>query len=313
MQQLLNFFYSDKSILKCIYDNSHYNSNYETHYIKVDSEHPNIKYLYYKSFQKGISNPFNELKFAGIFCFNKNLLVYEDYPLEKIKDEPLDFTGLTLKRISDVQREVIETVQNHIQKLIPFDSEKISDGVELSSYKEEEAKREAYERYIFDQPSDKNYYTRLYTAQLEHEDYPLFLQYLLGNDQAIQKETECFIEENQDGLARRLKYTKTVIAELDRLNQTNEYIERKKIFHSVNKDMKTINIKVRKDEKELEFKITNSLSTKRDYISTYHIVRTTDRSKYESLFGRFADIHLDDIIEIHYGRKTLYQRELITT
>lgn len=302
--RFVNFLKSDDRILKKthnLYQNNR--GSYEVHYVKVDSDHPDITYLYYRDFQRSFSNPFDKLTFLGIYSHKLNLFVC----LYEIHLHEIDFTGLKVISLREYEEKITEEIRKEISRLLPLDNTAL-EIVNLEDYQIENAHREAYELYLLNKPINRMSYTELYKVELKYEDYPILFQYLAGNTNVITAVAKKFIEDEKNNLLKRMKYTQIISDELERLNQTNEHLEKRNIFEVLDPTMKTVNIKVKRDGKEMSLKVKNDFSVKYDYISLYSIVQRSKRDKYEELFGRYSDVRLDDIVEVSYGRKTLYKR-----
>lgn len=307
-QNLLDFINSEKQILKFPEKGSRFNTNL----IKVQSEQPEIIYLYYVQFQKEYLNPHNDNIFFGIYCKNNNRLICDDWVYYVLNNEveSLDLSGITIEGISKTEVKATKQIREIIKKLLPFETDtSTAETQTLHSYMKERAKKEAYYHYITSEQVNKNYYTELYMSHFKYEDFPVFIDYLLDDEESLKKVAEKFIADNKEYLLNRIAYTKIVERELQRLNETDEYIDRKRIINVVNQDMKTIQVTILKDNKEFSFKIENCLSPGTEEISRFRIVSASDRSTFQSLYGNYADFSIDDIIEIRYGRKTLYKRD----
>lgn len=307
---LLNFLTGNETILKVKCERYGLKDKYN-HYIKVESEFPELVYIYFRRYEVGIINPFNKMEFHGIFCKNTNRYYGSSYLVHELQEEELEFSGIEFYTFGDGMESAVEMIRNKIRGLLPFETEKLSSDIELGDYQLKEAKNLAYNAYISSNKISTTDYADLYEGKMEYGDYDTFVHYLLNDEPFLDDIAKKFIEEKKEKFANRLAFTKRAIKELEELNRTNEYSERKKLIHSVDENMKTVQVTVRKDGKEISFKMENRIKPATTVIYDHCIVNASERAKYRELFGNLADVYIDDIVEIRYGRKTLYQKEVV--
>ena len=94
-------------------------------------------------------------------------------------------------------------------------------------------------------------------------------------------------------------------------NVEHPYHKIKNIITSVkDNNCVTVNLTINKDGTEQTFKYNADAlihNYNSSYLSTYNIEKLADRNLFEETFGRWNDLHYEDIIKITYGKNTIYE------
>lgn len=138
------------------------------------------------------------------------------------------------------------------------------------------------------------------------------LEYLTNKKTFIEEETRDFILDNMqdimEGLVRS-EEKRNKLKEIEE-NPKHPYHKVRDIINAVTeKNCKTVVVTVSKDDIEQTFSYdANSLTCyNASYLSTFNIIKLSDREKFEEKFGRYSDFSFKDIIKITYGRNTIYE------
>lgn len=139
------------------------------------------------------------------------------------------------------------------------------------------------------------------------------LDYLTDKETFLEEEARDFIIDNMTGILKGLAITEEKRKQLKSIenNVDHPYHKIKNIIDSIkNNNCVTVNLTINKDGVEQIFKynadaLVNNYNS--SYLSTYNIEKLADRNLFEETFGRWNDLHYEDIIKITYGKNIIYE------
>lgn len=281
--------------------------------IKVDSGHSGVVYIYgqHDYHRVGLLNPFENLDLIGIYSKKDQTLVEVDYKLGSLDKKDLNFGDINYIKYDDVVSELHLDVHKEIENIIKYDETKLNFSEKETFIKniKNTVKKNARLLYLTDGNVDKSEYATMYEFESTRGNYEV-IRYIANKELVISEFANTYIEKNSESIARSILLTKETQKELDRIKESEEFTETKKMLDSVYiRGMSTVNITTLRNGIESSFKILNKFTSQFNYISSYNIVNKEDRNSYEKMF-KDTSIRYDDIVKITHGRKTLYKREV---
>lgn len=139
------------------------------------------------------------------------------------------------------------------------------------------------------------------------------LDYLTDKESFLEEEARDFILDNMTSILKGLAITEEKRKQLKSIedNVEHPYHKIKNIITSVkDNNCVTVNLTINKDGTEQTFKYNADAlihNYNSSYLSTYNIEKLADRNLFEETFGRWNDLHYEDIIKITYGKNTIYE------
>lgn len=131
-------------------------------------------------------------------------------------------------------------------------------------------------------------------------------------EDAVDARAKAFIRQKAREINERLWQIGLLREEVTRMEVTpGEYHARRDIMRCVaDKNMKTVNLEIRKDDESAILKIETSALRCMDnsYYSPWRM-DAPSRHKLVEHFGRNTEVYPDDVVKITYGRKVLYERK----
>lgn len=216
-----------------------------------------------------------------------------------------DTNTLSLELVSEVNKKIIEKIENDESRLNV-------DLNEIKEFSENSLKSRAEGMYIRNYEVCVNSYAK-YSLECINNSTDILLQYALNKEDVVEKESNKYIEENKNKIYSNILYYKKIKEYMNILDEDMEYVRLRKL-NSIfrNKDLKTLNIKYKQNNKEIEFKIRNKgifLYNNRDNIDIDRIRFIKDRQSFREEFANTvagAYIKPKYIEKIMHGTKVLY-------
>lgn len=215
-----------------------------------------------------------------------------------------------------VKDEIITKVSQRVADAIGGSRENLSiteitseySARELAEYLEYGASSEAEDRFFSGREPDGQFQPGYTLKELSES---AFLAYMQDPEQFIQKETERYLQDNQEAFLLQFLKNDALMAEYQALVQdaANPLHRAKAIAEAVEgSGAKTVTVTILKDDQELAFKVeADHLVGQRTFYTPDHIVDAAGRREFEEKFGRFVCFKPDEITKITYGRSTIYE------
>ena len=131
-------------------------------------------------------------------------------------------------------------------------------------------------------------------------------------EDAVNAHAEAFVRKKAREINERLWQIGLLCEEVARMEATpGEHHARRAIMRCVaDKNMKTVNLEIRKDDESAIIKIeASALQCKDDSYYSRWRMDAPSRHKLVERFGRNTDVYPNDVVKITYGRKVLYERK----
>ena len=227
------------------------------------------------------------------------------------KDEEISISDLEVLCLSDVVNEIKDLVIKRLVEAVGNDESKLNidkNDVELTN--ENRIKDYATRLFLRNEDIEINKYLHQYNLKDGETSFETIVKFLRDKDNAISEEVNNFLDKNKENIYKDIVFNKKVIEYTKLLKDKPEYIrtrELNKVF--LNRDLKTVNILYREDDKEMKFKIDNKsvLGYTNDTISYWHIKSLKEREEFRKAFK--GHIEQKNIIQITHGKDTLYKRD----
>lgn len=247
-------------------------------------------------------------KYSGIYDKENNKLFDVEYSIryhilnwEYNDSEYISDDNLYMMINADVNDKIKELIDNGKDDV--FDISEVEIAEEITDYK-------VINEFMNGETSStlQDTYRKYSTENSQN-----ILDYLTDKETFLEEEARDFIMDNMTDILKGLAITEEKRKQLKSIedNIDHPYHKIKNIVNSV-KDNKcvTVNLTINKNGIEQTFKynadaLKNSYNS--SYLSTYHIEKLADRNLFEETFGRWDDLHYEDITKITYGKNTIYE------
>lgn len=139
------------------------------------------------------------------------------------------------------------------------------------------------------------------------------LDYLSNKEEFLEEEAREFILDNITNILKGLAISEEKRKALKRIedNREHPYHKIKEITDAIkNNNCVTVNLTINKNGIEQTFKYKADVllhNYTSSYLSTYNIEKLSDRNLFEENFGKWEDLHYEDIVKITYGKNTIYE------
>lgn len=250
----------------------------------------------------------NSFQYSGIYDKENNKLFDIEYSI-RYHILNWDYNNENYKSASDLYKLINKDINEKIRDLI--DSEK-GDMFDISEVEigEEIEDKDVITDFMNGITSETLDYS--YKEYVTNKPEKL-LDYLTEKEIFLEEESREFILDNVTSILRSLaiqEEKRKVLKKIEE-DENHPYHKIKNIRDSIKKNnCVTVNLTINKNGIEQTFKynadvLTNCYSS--SYLSTYNIEKLVDRNLFEENYGRWDDLHYEDIIKITYGRNTIYE------
>lgn len=289
------FNYNDNS--KMMVNKVRYNDKLDILYA-LDSYRGNLFDLHSPFKYSGIYDKENNKLFDIEYSIRYNILNWEYGDEKYISDS--DLYNMINVDVNDKVKELIDNGKEDIFKISEVEiSEEITDSDVIREFMSGELSSNLEDSY------------RKYSTEKSQN----ILEYLTDKESFLEEEARDFILDNMTNILKGLAITEEKRKQLKSIedNMEHPYHKIKNIITSVkDNNCVTVNLTINKDGVEQTFKynadaLINNYNS--SYLSTYNIEKLADRNLFEETFGRWNDLHYEDIIKITYGKNTIYEDE----
>lgn len=260
----------------------------------------------------------NSFKYGGFYSKTTNELYDLEYSIEKILS--LDPDDTSLNKLENLKARFAHDIEDEVSRLIHSDSYS-PEGI----ITEKEAEDLAY--YANDIAVSKFFENKLpedifFSIGIEDRfDQDDLFGYIKDPKLSVAKKASLYMQKDTknrygDLWVNRIKH----VLEEERLaRESLQKIidDRSHIYHKQRcisgaiKDLnaKTVKVTICKDNQQFTFTSeTATLAYGRSSSYSVYNMKSQDRTSFHELFGRYAEYSADDIVEITYGKKVLYNR-----
>ena len=216
-----------------------------------------------------------------------------------------DFAEKLTELVKTKVEEIIDNKRSNISIKELSDSNLLDN---MKYYSDYVAARDAKTEFINGkEPADIVYKCPYAVNTVNDNDY---IQFITDKESLVEREANEYIEKHQENILAQFYNNALLKKELQSIydNPQNILHRVKAIIDAVKEsEAKTVNVTINKDNKDFTFKYeTRTLTFAPDsYYSSYNM-RASDRREFENLFGRHSDFYPNEITQITYGRKTIY-------
>lgn len=289
--------------------------NSEVCYIKVDKYH---HYAFFKNrIKEGIDMIFHyetdddhiisvreNPEYDGVYKVDEGKICGGGSVLDKIFGED----EINLTAFYKIREEFMQKVREGVDaKVRVFEDDIVisdSDRLNERSYAEDKA------RSIY-----LNSTETVFKYECEYEDerfHRKFLEYLMNPDAVVERSVNKFYANHLDSIKKkivRIKMVKELVEQYER-GDNKFVVALRNIIRSIPKHCKMVNVTTVMEGKEITFKYEADMLTRdcRNSYSTWYIP-SADRCRYEAMYGGRRYFTPEDITQITYSRKVLYERK----
>ena len=273
--------------------------------VKVDYD-KNFDFIYYLSYRDNLTFKDN-LECAGFYNKVDKVFYPVTYPFNYTK---ADYIGSYREIIDEIKARIVKMFNQYSMTITPEMARK--SGTQIDDYFVQYGAKEEARKAVLDGYSSTTYQTSK-AFGIDKENVKTTNQdILLATLNPVELEYQLF-ERLQEEYADRLNHfalnKELVITHIKEMEQDKNLLKRQAIRKCLNEDMKTVNVTVRHDNKELTFKYpTNRLSygVGENWMSIYDIP-AKEREMFKELYGESYDFNASDIIRITFGKKVLFE------
>ncbi len=252
-------------------------------------------------------------EYAGLYSVKKGLIYERDYDLDGL------YPNITSdETLSSMKEKVIASVRAYVEKkldndptnlklkVLPMDYEK-----RLKERQEQWIGREANKRFVFGYGSQSVRYQCEYAFLNWLEDE--LLEYISNPEDFIQRKAEQYLQDKQADIIFQFKSNELLREEIEKIEgETDSRLHRQRgiLQAMLPTDAKQVFVTIDKDGRRFSFKYEAQTLRRAEwgYYSAWDMAKQ-ERDEFEKLFGRSADIHPEDIVDISYRGKSLYSAE----
>lgn len=254
-----------------------------------------------------LSSPF---KYSGIYDRENNKLFDMEYSL---KSHLLnwDYNDHRLISSYELYERLNRDMNDKIDELLSINKEELID-FENFELDEELGDEDVLDDFIDGKTSK--------TLEDSHKQYSTekpqnLIDYLTDKDTFLEEEARDFIVDNITDILTDLSISeeKRKILKAIENNKEHPYHKIKEIVNAIqNNNCVTVNLTIKKNGIEQTFKYDGDMlknNYNASYLSSYGIKKAPERNLFEETYGRWTDLHYEDIVKITYGKKTIYEDE----
>lgn len=248
--------------------------------------------------------------------YDLTYLAYVNFRIEneevKAKSKTTEKTKENIRK--EIKNKVLELIDNNVDN-VPCTESGLS--------KENKEYLEEFKKYYLTEEIQRKFFEDKEQVTLEDyiyekgiNDFSVITYITLKDTQEkesyiLQKAKE-YITENKEDLYVCFVKIELINNGLKKLYEDKgNILHKRKLISEICKDKKTVNVTILKNDIELTFK-TDTATLKNKYNTWYNDldIQAKDRQKYKELFKHY-NYTADDIREIRYSGKTIYQRKEI--
>ena len=283
------------------------------YFVRV-SKDPEFDYIYFTgpNLHEGISRG-EGLQYLCLYC-RKDGEIYDvhfPYVLSEIYDAPISTFEDICKDLRDNVREIVERKVNNDRdnlSITELSSEGSIDSLEY--FRKYRAKELARRRFLTHDAPEYPRYTCEYRCNALGEKQ--LLEYILDPESYARREAEVYLNGHQEDILLQFLKNDAEAIEYDAmLEDPHSQIH---IVKAITQAMcsipeaKTVHVTIYKEGKQFAFK-TEALRLRVDCLKSYSKwdMPSKDRGQFEKEFGRHAEYTPQEIVEIKYGKKTIYK------
>lgn len=310
MNKLVDLFTGNKNTMR-IQRTSKENEQITATFVKMESNIDGIQTLIGNLEHSTTLGVLPSLKVIGYYIsMNNKFVIFSNSIFEVFTDDFIE--GLDIMTFDELLKALYIYSKNKISEFLPYNEDYYDSLYDMKEHEIDyylvRVAKEATYTYLKGQSFSET--SNLYTFKLEEERYKtdgFMYKYLslfvLEKYEELNNELSIYCKINKKKFINKINFNKRCNDMLIEIENTGELIERRKMLKSVNcDDYKTVNVIYEVDKLVLSTTVNNNFSYKKDHISVFDIVgkRTSTNAN---------GIKYDDIVEITYGKKTLYKRK----
>lgn len=248
----------------------------------------------------------SSFKYAGIYDKDEQKLFDVDYSI-RYHILKWDYNNKNYIDDSQLYSMINQDINSKIYDLLQNSKEEIfnNENIEIEELNDEDVKKEFMEGET--STTLKDYFREFSTSNPRD-----ILDYLTNKDVFIEEKSREYIIDNRENILYWMATSETkrkILKEIEG-NENHPYHKIKNIIDVIkDSPCKTVNLTINKDgiEQTFVYDAKSLLNYHGSYLSTYNIIKLSDREKFEENYGRSADIYYSDIKKITYAKKTLYE------
>ena len=252
-----------------------------------------------------LSSPF---KYSGIYDKENNKLFDIEY---SIRTNLLNWNFNDNKAISssELYNMIDQDVNDKIDELIANNKKDIFNIEDVEIAEEIEEKDVLYDFMEGKTSATLEDYHKKYSTEKPQN----IIDYLTDKETFLEEESRDFIMDNITEILKGLAISeeKRKVLKTIENNKEHPYHKIKEIVDAVkNNKCVTVNLTINKNGTEQTFKykadmLKNNYNS--SYLSTYGFEKAQERNLFEETFGRWDELHYEDIVKITYGKNTIYE------
>lgn len=252
-------------------------------------------------------------EYAGTYSFATDDLYDISYNMERLLD--CGFSSRSVNTYEQVITRLADALSVRIdQKLADLTRDELignlcnpSDRQDYESWDESRATDSAFDLFCYGKSSDTlAFEPYINEDELSDQD---FVGMLSGSQEFLERRSNAYLCQHLSSLSKaRLVFLakRDALAKLE-FDDCGIHNSIRSIINGIEPDMKTVNVTIIKSGIEFSFKIdADALRSMQMPYSTYRIA-ANDRKRFEETFGRHEDFRAQDILQITFGKRVLYE------
>ena len=248
-----------------------------------------------------------DAQYIGLVSYKTSRFYGDYYSLREMLDDTESVESIRQRMDADIPAAVRQLVDG---KPVP-----VTDAAD--TIWNEEKRRLDHEQYYAPDQARKWFFSRIVADQYEPDmryknaDTKKVIRFINDHDAFVAEESQAYVVKHAREINFELWEFEETRRQYEALESTPGILHLyRAIAESLTSDMKKVTIHLLKDGKTFAGKIEASALRRGDgcHYSDYSL-EAADRRRFTEMFGRSAYINAEDIREITYGKKTLYERK----
>lgn len=277
----------------------------------------NILFLYTQHYFRDYLLLGEGFEFSGFYNKSDENIYDMDYNIRVLIGSPdqRDFTRDKIKE--EMKEEVSSLIESWVaddpDNLSIKEPEEVAESETFRNFMEYGLKDSAAKQFLSGKGSEDIRFRPDFSFRSNGFTDSLYLSYVADREDTVHRTAKAWMEDkaSQNMMYLQFLMNDQIRKEMGRINSDRGHLlhKLKAIRDAIRKDYKNVSAVVCKDGKSASVKVPVSYFERADTRFSLYRLQACDRRKLQELYQckRLGDFHLEDIVRVTYGKKTLYE------